>query len=201
MRSCDIQRATWSGLTRPPSNSTTTPFDSLPLVSQSLTGRLHRLEILPLSQGEIAGSRENLVEALLDDPDATLSPDPSATTRDEFVELVARGGFPLALARTGAARARWFDDYLALCLERDLLEEGRVRQPAALASLLARLASQTAQVLNMSSAGRAVGLAASTASDYVRLFEAAFLLRLLPCLGQDPALGDRVASQAPHGGL
>lgn len=110
------------------------------------------------------------------------------------MELVARGGFPLALARTEAARARWFDDYLALCLERDLMEEGRVRQPAALAPLLARLASQTAQVLNMSSAGRAVGLAASTASDYVKLFEAAFL-------GQDPALGDRFASQTPHGGL
>lgn len=59
-----------------------------------------------------------------------------------------------------------------------------MRQPAALAPLLARLASQTAQVLNVSSAGRAVGLAASTASDYVRLFEAAFLVRLLPAWGR-----------------
>lgn len=161
-----------------------TRFDSLPLASQSLTGRLHRLEILPLSQGELGGSQENLVAALLDDPGATVTPDASATSRDRYAELVARGGFPLALARTEAARARWFDDYLALCLERDLMEEGRVRQPAALAPLLARLASQTAQVLNMSSAGRAVGLAASTASDYVKLFEAAFLVRLLPSWGR-----------------
>jgi len=161
-----------------------TRFDSLPLASQSLTGRLHRLEILPLSQGEIGGTRGSLVEALLDDPGATVSPDASATTRDRYTELIVRGGFPLALARTEAARARWFDDYLALCLERDLLEEGRVRQPAALAPLLVRLASQTAQVLNMSSAGRSVGLAASTASDYVKLFEAAFLVRLLPAWGR-----------------
>jgi len=161
-----------------------TRFDSLPRASQSLTGRLHRLEILPLSQGELSGSEENLVTALLDDPGATVTPDASATSRDRYAELVARGGFPLALARTEAARARWFDDYLALCLERDLMEEGRVRQPAALAPLLARLASQTAQVLNMSSAGRAVGLAASTASDYVKLFEAAFLVRLLPSWGR-----------------
>lgn len=161
-----------------------TRFDSLPLASQSLTGRLHRLEILPLSQGELGGSGENLVAALLDDPGATVSPDASATSRDRYAELVVRGGFPLALARTEAARARWFDDYLALCLERDLMEEGRVRQPAALAPLLVRLASQTAQVLNMSSAGRAVGLAASTASDYVKLFEATFLVRLLPAWGR-----------------
>ena len=161
-----------------------TRFDSLPLASQSLTGRLHRLEILPLSQGELGGSEENLVAALLDDPGATVTPDASATSRDRYAELIAKGGFPLALERTEAARARWFDDYLALCLERDLMEEGRVRQPAALAPLLTRLASQTAQVLNMSSAGRAVGLPASTASDYVRLFEAAFLVRLLPSWGR-----------------
>ena len=161
-----------------------TRFDALPLAAQSLTGRLHRLEILPLSQGEIGGTRENLVESLLNDPASTASPTPSATTRNQYVELVARGGFPLALPRTAPARARWFDDYLALCLERDLVEEGRVRQPAALAPLLTRLASQTAQVLNMSNAGRAVGLAASTASDYVRLFEAGFLVRLLPAWGR-----------------
>ena len=161
-----------------------TRFDSLPLASQSLTGRLHRLEILPLSQGELGGSEENLVAALLDDPGATVTPEASVTSWARYAELVAGGGFPLALARTEAARARWFDDYLALCLERDLIEEGRVRQPAALAPLLARLASQTAQVLNMSSAGRAVGLAASTASDYVKLFEAAFLVRLLPSWGR-----------------
>ncbi len=41
----------------------------------------------------------------------------------------------MALQRTGATGDRWFDDYLALCLERDLLELGRVRRPAALAPL------------------------------------------------------------------
>ena len=161
-----------------------TRFDSLPLTSQSLTGRLHRLEILPLSQGEIGGTTENLVEVLLGDLDATVSAEASDTTRVRYVERIVKGGFPMALARTEAARARWFDDYLALCLERDLLEAGRVRQPGALRPLLERIASQTAQVLNVSRAGQAVGLAASTASDYVKLFEAGFLVRLLPAWGR-----------------
>ena len=169
--------------------ASSTRFDSLPLSSQSLTGRLHRLEILPLSQGEIGGTRENLVQALLDDPGATVSPDVSATTRYRYAELIVRGGFPFALARTEAMRARWFDDYLARC-ERDLLEGGRVRRPSArddrqqvITPLLTRLAMQTARVLDTSSAGRAVGLAAGTASDYVKLFEAAFLVWLLPAWG------------------
>ena len=168
-----------------------------------LTGRLHRLEILPLSQGEIGGRRENLVEALLADPATTVSPQVSVTTRDEYAERIARGGFPLALERTEAARARWFDDYLTLCLERDLLEVGRVRQPSALAPLLRRLASQTAQILNVSKAGVAAGLAASTASDYVKLFEAGFLVRLLPAWGKTlrSAIGSRPKLHMVDSGL
>lgn len=161
-----------------------TRFDALPTVAQSLTGRLHRLDILPLSQGEIGRDRESLVEALLEDQALAVSSEASATTRGEYVERIVRGGFPLALGRTAATRDRWFDDYLALTLERDLLEPGRVRRPSALAPLLRRLASQTAQVLNMSRAGAAAGLPASTAADYVRLLEASFLVRLLPSWGR-----------------
>ena len=160
-----------------------TRFDALPLASQSLTGRLHRLEIHPLSQGEIDGTRENLVETLFSDTGAAVSIGPAASTRDHYVQRIARGGFPLALKRAQGARDRWFDDYVSLCLERDLLEVGRVRRPAALAPLLSRLAAQTAQLLNMSRAGDGVGLPASTAADYVKLFESSFLVRLLPAWG------------------
>ena len=164
-----------------------TRFEALPLAAQSLTGRLHRLDILPLSQGEIRSHRENLLEAMFNDPAALVDSTPSGTTREEYIRCITAGGFPLALGRSEAARDRWFDDYSALCLERDLLEAGRVRRLAALASLLSRLAAQTAQVLNMSHAARAAGLPVSTATDYVRLLETSFLVRMLPAWGRTPA--------------
>ncbi|MCY4493208.1 MAG: AAA family ATPase, partial [Acidimicrobiaceae bacterium] len=58
-----------------------TRFDSLPLAAQSLTGRLHRIEIHPLSQGEIGDSRENLLESLFADASTVATPQASATTR------------------------------------------------------------------------------------------------------------------------
>lgn len=161
-----------------------TRFDSQPLVSQSLTGRLHRMEVHPLSQGEIESRRESLIETLFDDPAGAVTSKPSTSTRSDYVRRITRGGFPLALQRAGAGRDRWFDDYLALCLERDLLELGRVRRPGALAPLLSRLAAHTAQVLNMSRVGAELELPASTASDYIRLFEQSFLVRLLPAWGK-----------------
>ena len=161
-----------------------TRFDSLPLASQSLTGRLHRMEIHPFSQGEIDSRRENLIELLFVDHAALLTPEPSATRREQYITRIARGGFPLALTRSEAARDRWFDDYVALCLERDLLDLGRVRRPGALSPLLSRLAAQTAQILNVSRAGAEAGLPTSTASDYIDLFESNFLLRLVPAWGK-----------------
>ena len=161
-----------------------TRFDSLPLASQSLTGRLHRVEIHPFSQGEIDSRHENLIETLLSGPTAAVTPEPSATTREQYAARITRGGFPMALARSDAARARWSDDYIALCLERDLLDQGRVRRPGALAPLLSRLAAQTAQILNVARAGADAGLPTSTASDYVDLFESIFLVRTLPAWGK-----------------
>ncbi|MFT4188132.1 MAG: AAA family ATPase, partial [Aeromicrobium sp.] len=50
-----------------------TRHDALPRTAQALTGRLHVMMIWPLSQGELAGVDENLVEALRADPDAAVA--------------------------------------------------------------------------------------------------------------------------------
>ncbi len=44
-------------------------FWALPRGTQSLTGRLHLMEIMPLSQGEIDGVREDFLTVALEDPD------------------------------------------------------------------------------------------------------------------------------------
>jgi predicted AAA+ superfamily ATPase len=50
---------------------------------------------------------------------------PSSTARAEYVARMVAGGFPPALRCAAAsARARWFDDYVRLCLERDVAELG-----------------------------------------------------------------------------
>ncbi len=53
-----------------------------------------------------------------------------------------------------AARNRWFDDYVALVAERDVLDLARIRQREALPRLLGQLAAQTGGVLSIASAAR-----------------------------------------------
>jgi predicted AAA+ superfamily ATPase len=162
-----------------------TRHDALPQAAQALTGRLHLMTVYPLSQGEIAGVHENLVETLFDEPDAAVTATASTTSRADYVARVVAGGFPPVLQRgTATARARWIDDYIALCLERDVAELARIQQRAALPLLLTRLAAQTGQVLNIAAAGQAARLKARTAENYTKLLEAMFLVHRLPAWGR-----------------
>ena len=161
-----------------------TRHESLPLAAQALTGRLHMLTVRPLSQGEIDGVEEDFVERCLIDPGALVVSTPSSTKREEYIDRVVAGGFPMALQRSaGAARNRWFDDYVGQTIERDLLELSQVRQRAKLPVLLSRLAGQTGQLLNVSNAARDVDLEQRTADNYTKLLEAVFLIQRLPAWG------------------
>jgi uncharacterized protein len=161
-----------------------TRHEALPLAAQALTGRLHMLTVRPLSQGEIDGVEEDFVERCLIEPGALVVSTPSSTKREEYIDRVVAGGFPMALQRSaGAARNRWFDDYVGQTIERDLLELSQVRQRAKLPVLLSRLAGQTGQLLNVSNAARDVDLEQRTADNYTKLLEAVFLIQRLPAWG------------------
>ena len=114
-------------------------------------------------------------------------------TRDEYVDRILTGGFPMILQRlTTRARTSWFADYVNLVVMRDVLDIARVRQREALPRLLRQFAAQTGQMLNISKAGQAVGLESSTANRYATLLEAAFMIQRLPAWGT--TLGKRITA-------
>lgn len=168
--------------------------DALPSTAQALTGRLHSLTIWPMSQGEIAGVREDLLESLKTDPDAVVGQAPSSvTTREDYVERVCAGGLPLALRRTGPARGRWFDDFVRASVERDALELSRIRERQAMTDLLGLVAAQTGQLLNISAAADKLGVSRATTENHLRLLEDLFLVVRLPAWGK--TLRSRVSAK------
>lgn len=160
-----------------------TRHDALPRAAQALTGRLHVVDILPLSQGEQAGTRETFVQQLIDDPAGLVTGQLSRTSREEYIRRVCVGGFPLAIDRTEPARNRWFDNYVRLTLERDVADLANLQQRDKLPLLLARLAGQTAQVMNLNAVADAISLSRNTVGSYTSLLEAVFLVHRLPAWG------------------
>jgi len=154
-----------------------TRYGSLPAAGQSLTGRAHVVTMWPLSQGELAGTRETALDALISDPESLVTATSSTSTRSDYERAILAGGFPLALAREpGRSRDRWFRDFVNLVVERDVMEIRKVRQRQALPQVLQRLAGQTGQVINITNVADAVGLDSGTIRDYLGLLEAVFLI-------------------------
>lgn len=151
-----------------------------PDLSRFLTGRLYRLPLYPFSQGEQEAVRENLVDRLFEAPESLHDGYRSPMARAHYISRVVEGGFPPTRTMATAARERWFDHYIELCLERISDELSRIRDMAGLRRLFHRLASQTGQLLNMTSAGAAAGLKQKTAHNYSGLLEASFLIHRLP---------------------
>jgi predicted AAA+ superfamily ATPase len=163
-----------------------TRHDALPRTAQALTGRLHSLTIWPLSQGEIEGVHENIVESLYQAPDAAVAAFPrSTTTREEYVQRMCAGGFPLALTRRSTtARDRWFDNYVRTSIERDAKELDQVRQRQLLADVLGQAIGRTAQVLNISAIAERLAVRRDGVENLFRLLEDLFLVFRLPAWGK-----------------
>lgn len=168
--------------------------DALPATAQALTGRLHTLTIWPLSQGEIGGVREDALARLREDPAAVVSAVPASdTSREDYARRVCAGGLPLALRRSGAARSRWFDDFVRASVERDALELSRIRERQAMTDLLGLMAAQTGQLLNISAAADKLRVSRATVEGHLRLLEDLFLVVRLPAWGR--TLRSRVSAK------
>lgn len=171
-----------------------TRYGTAPRTAQSLAGRAHVTTLRPLSQGELVGRETGFLAQLLDDAAGLRSTASATVGRDEITARVLAGGFPLPLAREpGPSRDRWFADVIDLVVTKDVLELADVRQRDRMPALLARLATQTAQVLNVDRAAQDVDLDARTAQDYLQLLEAVFLVHRLPAWGR--ARGSRISAR------
>jgi len=138
------------------------------------------MAVLPLAQSELCASPSLLEQLFEQGPDVVTS-SLSATTRQQYVHRITVGGFPDALARSSAARrSRWFDDYVQASLAKDVADLKRLCQAQALPSVLKALGGNTGQVLNRRRVAQSLSLKHDLVTEYTRLLEAVFLIRIVP---------------------
>ncbi|HET6571171.1 MAG TPA: ATP-binding protein [Solirubrobacterales bacterium] len=149
-------------------------------ISESLTGRVERVHLWTLSQGELKGRREGFLSRLLDGDVLKLRDQPVG--RKPVAEAVVRGGYPEMVARPpGSRRARWLRSYLEMTLERDVRDlTERGRQLDDLPRLLRVAASRVGGMVDLTSIGGAIEMKRDSVRRYLRLLEMLFLLRRAP---------------------
>ncbi len=148
----------------------------------ALVGRMETIELWPFSQGEIDRRKEMFIDNLFDDRsvfDIINDREIGTETRDGYIERCLRGGFPEAIKRTGARRAKFFDAYVDDLIDRDVMQLAEIHRRGELRSLLRLLAGSMAQPLRVERIASEVGLSATTAERYISLLEEVFLIKRL----------------------
>jgi uncharacterized protein len=134
-------------------------FDLISGITQSLAGRVGRVELLPLTARELAGAGK--LPARLD-------------------ALLFSGGYP-ALFDRELSPADWFANYVASYLERDVRQLLGIRDLATFQRFVKMCAARSGQMLNLSALGADCGISAMTAREWLSVLEASYLvMRLQP---------------------
>lgn len=123
-------------------------------VSESLAGRLARVELTPFLLPELG---------------------------DRAIErLWLAGGYPDGGILRKQRFPAWQRDYLALMAQRDLPSWGLAARPQVTDRLLHMLAAVHGQIWNASSVAQSLGLTYHTVNSYLDFLEGAYLIRRLP---------------------
>lgn len=147
-----------------------------------LTGRIHRARLYPLSQSELMGAPSSwFTTTVLESPERLRGwRNPQAAHSIDYINAIIRGGFPLAIDRTAAARRRWFTDYVQDTVLRDALEHANIRKPHEMLRLLTLLSSRTAQELKAGALENDLQLDRHTIGSYLEILSGLFLSQSLP---------------------
>lgn len=145
-------------------------------ISESLAGRAERVSLWPLSQGELLGRRETFIDDLFAGRVAQIANAPIG--RPAIAGVLSTGGYPEAVARRDPRRrGRWFEEYVAMTLERDVRDLVRnAQQLDELPTLLHLTATRISGLLSPTGIARDAGMSRPTVQRYLALLEQLFLL-------------------------
>jgi predicted AAA+ superfamily ATPase len=129
-------------------------FELVAGITQSLAGRVGRVELLPLSIQELAQAHQ---------------------LPSQLNTCLLQGGYPSIYDRQVSPQD-WFSNYIATYIERDVRQLIAVRDLTQFQHFVKMCAARSGQILNLAALGADCGLSASTAREWLSVLEASYLV-------------------------
>jgi len=168
-----------------------TNIQSLPTVRESLAGRIAKIRLRPLAQGEIERAPSRFIDSAFEQ---SFSRSSAHYDRDAVLEIAFRGGFPEPMLLTDRGRKRWHTDYVNAILERDLKKIARIHRKNAMRELVHTLAAWSGKFMDLSAIGSGLSIQRSTIETYINALETLYIVeRVYPWTKTDYA---RVGKQS-----
>lgn len=157
----------------------------IPGTEESLAGRAETVVLYGLSQGELAGHREDFVDQLLAGNEKALRGRAGILSREDYLEAVCAGSYPEPLSRTERRRNAWFDNYVKRIMTRDVKDLSRLAHLDRLPDLLRLLAANTSGELVKARVANDAGIPETSLPGYLELLETLYLIHVLPAWGDN----------------
>lgn len=149
----------------------------LPTVKESLAGRVARLQLRPLAQGEILRKQPTFLKDAF--AGHFVAPE-NHYDRETVLEFALRGGFPEPLSLDRVSASAWYKDYLNALLDYDLQEIINIRRRDSMQQLLYVLAAWSGQYMDAKAIQSSLSLTNQTFASYLNALEALFVFDRLP---------------------
>lgn len=152
----------------------------LPRLADSLAGRMEWTGLHTFSEAEKQGEPGDFLAQWLGgrlDTKLSATPPPQAS---ELPRRIVAGGYPEAFQRSPARARQWQEQYIQSIIERDIHDISQVKDGRDVALFIEYLAHQTAQLLNVTEIGKALGHTRVTVEKYLAILERLYLVRRLP---------------------
>jgi predicted AAA+ superfamily ATPase len=143
-------------------------------VTETLAGRAAILRLLPLSYREQVGQPDEPLPW-----DARAAGRPRSLTIREMWRSFLRGGYPELAGPRIRDVALWHASYVQTYLERDVRSLRQVGDLTQFQAFLRLLAAHSAQLLNLSSLARDLGVAVNTVKAWLSVLEATYQIVIL----------------------
>ena len=157
-------------------------LQTLPTTKESLAGRVKKIRLRPLTQGEIIKNKPKFLERLNNKNFVDNNLDKQA-----LLDIMFKGGYPEPLTmKTQADRTSWYKDYIDTIIEYDLKDIANIKRQDNLKELVAIISSFSSKFIDKSSITSAMGIANQTLDSYLGILENTYLIdKLSPYLKTD----------------
>ena len=165
-----------------------TNFLTVPVLSESLAGRMVPYQLWPFSEAELTETDVTCIDKWFDEPFGNTKPNSArGLEREDYMQMVCRGGYPEMVGLTDmATRVDWVNAYLDTVVRRDILPLSAVRKVANLNQLLGWAAASTSSELNIRGTSQELGIHRNTLQSYLEWLETVHLVHTLPSWSRNP---------------
>ncbi len=153
-------------------------IQSMPSVRESLAGRVRKIRLRALSQGEIENSQPSFLKKAFKQKFTNKK---YSCSQQDIVNRAFKGGYPEAIKLSSQKQTKqWHKDYISSLLDRDLKDILNLKRQDSMKKLVSILSAWSSKFMDISAISSGLSIQRQTIENYMNALEMLYLFERVP---------------------